>query len=200
MPLPLQPVLSPLTFTTLSIKADEALRLVSQLGAKSCLDVGSGGSHRFPFPTFTIDLKHPADYIGDFMMADVGKFDLVWCSHVLEHQPNVNLFLRKCISHVSADGWLCITVPPMKNEVVGGHLTVWNAGILLYNLVVAGLDCSKAKVKTYGYNVSVLVKKVEIDLPKLAMDFGDIETLSKYFPLKVRNGFDGRIEELNWSI
>ncbi len=32
---------------------------------------------------------------GDYLAIDVGnKFDLVWASHVLEHQRNVGLFIR----------------------------------------------------------------------------------------------------------
>ena len=54
-------------------------------------------------------------------------------------------------------------------------------------------------VRTYGYNVSVIVKKKTIVLPSdLAMDKGDIERLTEFFPLDARQGFDGNIQSLNW--
>ena len=43
-------------------------------------------------------------YIGDFNTLDIPhKYDVVWCSHVLEHQVNPNLFLKK-IREVANDG------------------------------------------------------------------------------------------------
>lgn len=129
-------------------------------------------------------------------------YDLVWCSHILEHQKNVGLFLEKCYKAVSENGLLSITVPPMKSSIVGGHLTVWNTGLLLYNLVINGIDCSKAVCKTYGYNISVIIPKkakIDIDSLNLSYDKGDIEKLKKFFPIHVRQGFNGNISNINWK-
>jgi hypothetical protein len=71
-------------------------------------------------------------------------------------------------------------------------------GLLLYNLIIAGFDCSEASVKTYNYNCSVIVKKKPATLPKLRYDTGDIERLSQFFPFDARQGFNGQILELNW--
>lgn len=186
------------------MNAIEALRLCTALDVKTVLDIGSGnGVHAKEFKDCgfditTCDLKD-ADHNGIYTDIEFPqKYDLIWCSHVLEHQLNVNQFLRKIGSDLSDDGYLAVTVPPLKNEIVGGHVTLWNAGLLLYNLVLAGFDCSQAKVKTYGYNISVIVRNSQIQLPGLRMDFGDIETLSRYFPMDVRNGFHGVLEEVNW--
>jgi hypothetical protein len=86
----------------------------------------------------------------------------------------------------------------MKHSIVGGHLTVWNTGLILYNLIIAGFDCSEASVKTYGYDCSVIVKKKTAILPELGYDYGDIEKLSHFFPFDARQGFNGQILELNW--
>lgn len=129
------------------------------------------------------------------------KYDLVWCSHILEHQKNVGFFIEKCYSLVNDNGLLCITVPPMKKNIVGGHLTVWNTGLLLYNLVINGIDCSEANCCEYGYNISVVVKKktkIDIDSLELSYDNGDIEKLQKYFPINVSQNFNGNIESINW--
>jgi ubiquinone/menaquinone biosynthesis C-methylase UbiE len=196
--------------------AEEAFKKVLELdGINSVLDIGSGtGDHSILFSqnekkTTSIDLgnistsRYPFTRISfsDFTTND--KFDLVWACHVLEHQLNVNDFLKKAYSLVSDNGYLCVTVPPYKKNIVGGHFSLWNMGLLIYNLIMAGVNCKNAKCKTYGYNVSVIVKKekvVEISKMDLFFDKGDIEKLSNFFPFKsVSQGFNGEISEVNWQ-
>lgn len=96
-------------------------------------------------------------------------------------------------------GYLAIIVPPRKPFIVGGHVTLWNAGLVLYNLILAGFDCSEeCYIKQYDYNIGIIIKKKTItELPKnLSMDRGDIELLSKYFPFEVEHNFNGDIFEL----
>jgi len=135
------------------------------------------------------------------------KFDAVWCSHVLEHQLNVNVFLVRIFNLLEDGGVLAITVPPGESLVIGGHLTNWNAGILLYNLVLAGFDCSDASVLQYGYNITVIVKKVSdhaIDFSSLSYDCGDLRKIAPYLPnVEYRSNdrddpFKGNIYSLNW--
>lgn len=189
----------------MKINAREALEKCLTLEFQSVLDVGAGGGiHTALFreagkDVHTCDIKPPADFVGKYTsLALPKKYDLIWCSHTLEHQLNVHSFLKKVTLDLKRGGYFAVTVPPLKHEIVGGHVSLWNAGLLLYNLVLAGFDCSEAMVKTYGYNTSVIVKYRPIDIPELKMDFGDIETLAKYFPIPVLNGFNGQIEELNW--
>lgn len=183
-------------------------RVAFKIPCKTILDIGSGpGIHAEMFreagkAVTTTDLRWPCDIPGDFM-ADSWRcakdFDLIWCSHVLEHQLNVNAFLKKIFWLFNPGGYLAITVPPMKPQIVGGHVTLWNAGLLLYNLILAGFDCSKASVLTDGYDISVIVRREErIVLPELAMDKGDIELLAPFFPVPVFQGFDGNIASVNW--
>jgi len=137
------------------------------------------------------------------------KFDAIWASHVLEHQKNVNQFLRKVNEDLKENGILAITVPPAKKYIVGGHLTLWNAGLVLYNLVVAGMDCREAKIKKYDYNISVMIKKKSIKLPKLTNDHGDLNRIIQFFPKElvhknkaeqdIMEGFNGDIKQLNWN-
>lgn len=186
------------------MRAELALEACLRLGARTAIDIGSGdGSHAARLRSAgvqvtTISLREPADVVGDYLTAQLDPVDLVWASHVLEHQPNPGLFLKKCFADLADGGWLCVTVPPLKRQIVGGHVTLWNAGLLLYNLVLAGFDCRDARVKTYGYNITVLVQKRRAVLPHLSMDYGDIEALAEFFPMPVSNGFDGDIEDLNW--
>lgn len=198
------------------IFANEGLQtLIDCFDFKTVLDIGSGaGVHA------TLLEKHGKDVtemdfgtsiyyqeksekrkaiIGDYLnySFDV-QFDCIWASHVLEHQPNPNIFLKKIHSDLREDGVLALTVPPLKHEIVGGHLSLWNAGLLMYHLIFAGFDCREAHILCYGYNISIILKKRSIFLPKLDYDSGDIDRLGNYFPSGCKERFDGNIQRLNW--
>ena len=128
-------------------------------------------------------------------------FDGVYCSHMLEHVRNVGAVLDKISRIVLPGGYICILVPPAKHNIVGGHLTLWNAGLLIYNLVRAHIDCSDARVRTYDYNVAVIARNnaAEYNDDALYEDNGDIEILAPFFPFPVQQGFDGRIEAHQWE-
>jgi SAM-dependent methyltransferase len=125
------------------------------------------------------------------------RFDLVWASHVLEHQGNPQAALARMRSLLAPGGVLAVTVPPMKPEVVGGHLTLWTPGLLAYHLIHAGFDCAGASFYAAGYDISAIVSEAERvpaeALSGLALDSGDVDLLAPYFPRawKVREGFHG---------
>jgi hypothetical protein len=118
---------------------------------------------------------------------------------VLEHQLDIHFFLRKIVGLVSDDGYLAIAVPPRKPFIVSGHVNLFNPGLLLYRLVLAGLDCSMAKVFQYDGNICVLLSKKEIVCPPLNYDIGDLGALSAFFPFEVNEGFNGDIMNANLS-
>ena len=187
------------------MKANQTFDKLIKMKFKTVLDIGSGtGEHAKAFKhaqkeVTTISLIEPADIIGDYNdQVFFEKFDCIWASHVLEHQRNVGDFLDKCFVDLKEGGILAITVPPEKASIVGGHLTHWNAGLLLYNLILAGFDCSEASVKAYGYNISVIVRKKAALHMGLIMDKGDIETLAHLFPNDAYHGFNGEELEVNW--
>ncbi len=186
--------------------AELAFVKLATMEFQTVLDIGSGdGTHAEAFRILgkdvtTISLVEPADIIGDYTTRYLGaKYDCIWASHVLEHQTNVDDFLDSCWLDLEDNGILAVTVPPYKPNIVGGHVTVWNAGLLLYNLILAGFDCSEAMVKTYGYNISVIVRKKLARHQNLAMGKGDIEKLAHLFPMEVKQGFNGNIDEVNWT-
>ncbi len=186
--------------------AEAALKVADLLEEGSTiLDIGSGtGDHAgmfrdFGFKVTTLDISGKPDIRAAYLKWLFPKpFDCIWCSHVLEHQVNPGLFLNKCRWDLKKEGLFAVTVPPRKDEIVGGHVTLWNAGILLYQLILAGFDCARASVLTEGYNVSVLVRKKTAELPVLSHDHGDVDRLSGFFPVAVSEGFDGNIERVNW--
>lgn len=185
-------------------------KLLTILNSKSTiLDVGSGaGAHAKVFESKghivdTVDFFDSCTFIGNYMDLNIEKkYDAIWCSHCLEHQLNPNNFLIKLKSNTKENGWIAITVPPLKHEIVSGHMTLWNAGLLLYNLVITGINCNEAMIKKYDYNITVITKNKSFKVPKLKYDADDLITLKDYFPSAItRNAkgwFNGDIESLNW--
>lgn len=201
-------------------------KLINEFTFETVLDIGCGeGIHTESFlkagkEVTAIDYGK-SDYFMkcdkqlDVIIADFNeyefhkKFDCIWCSHILEHQLNVNFFLKKLFSLLEEGSILAVSVPPAKQEIVGGHVSLWNAGLLLYNLILAGFDCSNAIVMQYDYDISIIVKKKSISSElyrSLSYDAGDILKLKEFFPQNIpfhvtkRDAtFDGEQLNLNWE-
>lgn len=136
--------------------------------------------------------------VGDFMTVDIAEpYDCVLASHVLEHQLNVQAFLRKVHTILPEGGIFAVSVPPLKHKIVGGHLTLWNAGLLMYNLVVAGFDCKDIWLRKYSNNISAILRKRTVPKLDLVFDTGDIDRISPYLPDGLREGFNGEIMAIN---
>ena len=204
-----------------NFRGEKILNKFLELEFKSILDIGAGAfehtniflnndkivdicdygnSNYYDKRVKNIEFKIRNKYIGDFNNINFNNtYDAIWCSHILEHQLNVNIFLKKIHSLLNENGYLVIIVPPRKPFIVCGHVTLWNAGLVLYNLILAGFDCSEeCYINQYDYNIGIIIKKKSIDkLPEnLSMDRGDIELLNKYFPIDVKHGFNGDIINL----
>lgn len=194
------------------------IKLLKDCKFKTVLDIGSGeGVHAnfmreadkivdtvdYGTSAYANKRENEITYVGDFMELNFEKqYDCVFCSHIMEHQLNVNLFLKKINTLINENGYLLISVPPLRTKLVGGHINQFVPSGLFYHLVLAGFDCSNAMFKIYGYNQTVIVQKKSFTLPKdLCMDIGDIEKLSKYFPksLKVKQGTEIKATSINWS-
>lgn len=137
---------------------------------------------------------------GDFLTSNLShQFDCVWACHVLEHQPDMHSFLLRIKESLVEGGILALTVPPAKPNIVGGHINFFNLGLLIYRLVLAGFSCKEIHALKYGYNISIILRKKSIDLPRLDYDTGDLDKLREYFPFEVVEGFHGDIERINWN-
>ncbi len=211
------PVL-PKEFLDLPTSQHGLYKLISDFAFDSVLDIGSGaGEHALVFKkhgkkvtaldfgTSVYAQESHDNYTGiskvtiDFNAYETEeKYDCIWASHVLEHQSNPGAFIRKCMDLTKENGLICITVPPLKHEIVGGHLTLWNAGLLLYQLVFNGLDCQNASICSYGYNITIIVKKKLRDNVDLDYDSGDIRKLKAFFPSFIDEPFNGIIKQWNW--
>jgi SAM-dependent methyltransferase len=167
----------------------------------SVLDVGSGGGqHAAAFVAAgaavtcvdygtSIYATDPARECGlhvinvDFNRWEPDRqYDLVWASHVLEHQRNVGHFLERLIACCAPNGHVAITVPFPHRRLWGGHVSIWTPGLLVYNTVLCGVNLSTAKL-IYGYRETSLIFRPDpIDLPELTFDSGDVDKLAHFLP------------------
>ena len=190
------------------MRSDQAINILCRdYRPSTVLDVGSGNGHIAKLirkgtgaKVYTTDILE-SDFRGDFNTIKFDRtFECITAFHVLEHQLNVHSFLVKIFNLLEDDGIFVVSVPPLKHKIVGGHVSLWNPGLLLYNLIVAGFDCSQARVGTYGYDCSVIVRKKKAILPPLRYDNGDINALSKFFPFPAVEAFNGKDLHINWQI
>lgn len=173
---------------------------------KRVLDIGAGdGEHTRAMRKAGIDaasVSHtpPADIVGDYVLQVqcLEKVEGLWACHVLEHQTDPGAFLRKMVSDCADNGLIAITVPWGRSDLVGGHVMNWSEGLLIYNMILAGLDCSKARVGIYAHQCSVLVRKVLRPQVPINMARGDIETLALFFPWPVHHGCTANLGPVNW--
>jgi SAM-dependent methyltransferase len=197
--------------------ADQALqRLLDLLPPQArVLDIGPGSgehAHLLAAAGHAVDTCGPGANREDLCGEWPGvwwrlwvSWEAIWASHVLEHSTDPGRFLGACCLGLKPGGLLAVTVPPAKYECVGGHVTLWTAGTLLYQALLAGFDTRAARIKTYGYNISLIVPRplAPIELPALRHDAGDLAALRHLLPDGLNwlgpDSFDGRIDSLNWE-
>lgn len=196
----------------LADRSAAALEHCLALQPKTVLDVGSGGGqHAAAFARngaavtcvdygTSIYATDPKRENGlDVIEVDFNRwktdqtFDLVWASHVLEHQRNPGVFIDNLVARCTPDGHIAITVPFPHRHLWGGHLSLWTPGTLAYNVVLAGIDCSAASL-FYGYReTSMVFQPIRVELPELTYDSGDIERLQPFLPRGVYENGDSWI-------
>lgn len=190
-------------------RAGEALKYALSTSPKSVLDVGSGGgfhARSFREKGAKVDCVDYGTSVyakealndglrmlyGDFneMFIDK-KYDLVWASHVLEHQRNIGVFLEKLISCCVIGGIIIISVPSMHRKLLGGHLSLWSPGLLAYNVVLAGVDLSESFFINGSSEISLVFSPKKVPLPDgLTFDKGDIYKLESLLPPFIQEGSD----------
>ena len=133
------------------------------------------------------------------------KFDAIWASHVLEHTRNPGLFLDKIFCLLKNEGVLFLIIPPLHTDLLGGHVTIWTPGLIMYNLILTGFDCRSVRVKNLSSSVAFFLEKHDIrdqvDQLNLVQDFGDLHKpkLAQFFPLDIEHGADGNsFHDINW--
>lgn len=182
--------------------------LVENFKFKTVLDIGCGTGDFFYFLhknniTFKghgIDLVNSEDIaIHNFKYHKINfldfkyefLFDLIFSSHTIEHNPDTEIFLKHMFSLLKPNGIFCLIWPIPKPEIVGGHVHIFNMGLMLYNIVRLGIDCRHVSMIKCGYNQAIIGKYKTFDLPSLTYNRFEIDLLSKYFPFPAKQGFDG---------
>lgn len=199
---------------------DRFLAVAAESGANgSFLDVGAGHRVQTEYieaarvfrECYSIDavphVTAPNHIVGRFETHPFERrFDAILASHVLEHVPNTSLFLTKIREQLNDGGVLCLIVPPMRQQITTGHVTLWNAGLLLLNCVKAGFDCRTAKIKQKGYNIALIVRKKDCSAA-FGFDLGVDHNERYYLPEGLRWQrdralgiwrFKGNFRSLNW--
>jgi len=199
------------------MRAVDLLRLAITTKPKSVLDVGSGlGHHSAAFissgaervvgmdPMFQGVEHENYEHIDEaYESVDLGdeQFDVVFCSHVIEHIPNVQHFLIHLKKWLKPEGYLAIAAPTDRQQRLHiGHLSLWTPAHLMYNLVCAGWDCKDAYWYTSYLSIGVLLQNKEtIDLSWRTSLPGEKTALNKYMPKEVLHN-DGAWWGNNWPV
>jgi SAM-dependent methyltransferase len=152
------------------------LKMLKHFEFESVLDIGSHEQRvtrlfrHLGKKVSTIEIAHghEADYNDDYLNIDFQeKFGAVWCSAVLEHQRNIGQFLDKIFDDLQDGGVLALTNPfDMSTDLTFGHCGCLSPLVLLYHLVLAGFDCSKASLRCYNYSIGIIVKKKYNGIPR----------------------------------
>ena len=139
---------------------------------KTCLDIGSGeGVHtailrHAGLEVFQVDkYSTTSEYKVDFIEHKFDrKFDVVFCSHVIEHQRNVGLFLDKIFDILSDDGVLIISAPKEDHNLIEGHLNSFIFPLFLQQMIHAGFDCKDGKFLSTIENSFIVSKADNFDM------------------------------------
>lgn len=142
---------------------------------KSALDIGSGeGLHaeilkKAGLEVIQIDkYSEKAEIKEDFMDYQFqNKFDVIFCSHVIEHQRNVGHFLDKIYDLLSDDGLLLLSAPKhIPERLVEGHLNCFYTSYFFQQLIHAGFDLKKGKFLSCAgiENVAIVPKAKNFDI------------------------------------
>lgn len=125
--------------------------------------------------------------------AAISTCDIVILSE-LHRQRNVGSYLDRAFSLLKVDGVCILFCPAYSNSVGSGNTSsLWNAGYIIYNLILAGFDCKKSKVSTFENEIQLTAYKT--NRVSKGVSIGDV---ADFFPLEVYQHFNGNIKELNW--
>ena len=146
------------------------------IGSKytTCLDIGCGdGVHSDIMKHIGLKVtgvdkySEKADYNMDFMSWSKARhmnFDVVFCSHVIEHQRNVGEFLDRIYDVLSDDGVLIISAPSEDHNLIEGHLNSFNVPLFLQQMIHAGFDCKNGKFLSAMENSFIVSKAKDFEL------------------------------------
>ena len=138
---------------------------------KTALDIGSGAGvqtevmRHAGLEVYQVDkYSENADFRVDFIKHGFKqKFDIIYCSHVIEHQRNVGAFLDKIFDTLEDHGLLLISAPKHSaDRLVEGHLNCFFSTYFIQHLIHAGFDCKSGKyLSCWGTENAAIVPKAD---------------------------------------
>lgn len=176
--------------------------LLSKIGSVKGIDIIEDPKvEGLDFDSLTIDEFLRDCFYEAMTLEKPTEYKVVNLSHVLEHVYSPIECLDNILQEVNGLEYLIISVPLLKHQIVGGHVNLYNTGLLMYQLVLAGYDCSNISIATINKEICcVLPVERIVSYPKLKHDCGDIELLAQYFPKGYDyQGFNGNIDKINWD-
>ena len=195
------------------MRANSLLRQALTYHPDEVLDIGVGrGDHAIAFiangaKVVGVDLrpaniehKHYEHHQDPYEELELDKqFDMVWCSHTLEHIPNVQNFLLKLRGWLKPEGFLCMAVPTDRQRRFHiSHLTLWTPAHLAYNLICAGWDCSDAIWYTEYLTIGLIIQKTDdLDLDWRTAMPDEQHFINQFMPIEVSHE-DGAWWGNNW--
>ncbi len=148
----------------------------NEIGNKyqSCIDIGSGDGvqtnilKHAGLEVFQLDkYSDKAEYKVDFIKHKFDKkFDVAFCSHVIEHQRNVGNFLDKIHDILNHNGVLIISAPKHAAEhMIEGHINCFITPYFIQHLIHAGFDLRNGKYLSCGgvENAEIVSKDPDFD-------------------------------------
>ena len=172
------------------------------------LDIGGAlGMHsqimrKFGLSVDTIDkYEKKAEFVGDFNKYKFKtKYDMIYCSHVIEHQRNQGLFLDKIFDLLNEDGDLVISGPKHPAErFVEGHISTTILPVFLQLLIYAGFDCKEGKMMSLGGIENSFIVKKSKSFKKSERDETGYKWTNKHrerSPIELIAGFEVRPSSL----
>lgn len=142
---------------------------------KNAMDIGSGmGVHTEILKAAGLKVSkldmysNDATYKVDLIKHNFQKkFDVIFCSHVIEHQRNVGKFLDKIHDLMSDHGVLILTAPKHPTtSLVEGHLNCFHTTFFTQHLIHAGFDMKAGKYLSCNgiENTAIVSKAKNFDL------------------------------------
>ena len=118
---------------------------------------------------------------GDYCTIPFGanQFDMILCSHTLEHMINPGLVLQKIKSELKVGGWFGLNVPGWEQDRYhAGHLTLWTPFHVIGYLTATGWDATDAYWYTTNDHDDIGFMIQNKDTPEHDCNYG----LKKWFP------------------
>ena len=166
---------------------------------KTSLDIGCGDGvhsdimkHAGLKVTGVDKYSDKADFNMDFMSYTRARqmdFDVVFCSHVIEHQRNVGDFLDRIYDVLSDDGVLIISAPNEDRNLVDGHLNSFRTPLFLMQLIHAGFDCKNGKFLSTVENSFIVSKAKDFEISERQENgYHWSEKHQNRSPIELKNG------------